>query len=186
MSVSIRGITGNNNGNFYCLNCFRSYNTKNKLKKHRNVCENHDHCYVEMPEEDNKILKYDHGEKSMRAPFVIYADLECLLEKMSTCHNNPENSSTTKVNEHTPSGYSLFAQCSFDTTKNRLDYYRAEDCMKKFCEDLKEHATKIITYEKKEMIPLTKEEEKMHRRQKNVIYPKKDLVLMITIKIIIK
>ena len=34
-----------------------------------------------MLEEDNKILKYNHGEKSMRAPFVIYADLECLLEK---------------------------------------------------------------------------------------------------------
>ena len=51
-----------------------------------------------MPEEDNKILKYNHGEKSMRAPFVIYADLECLLEKMSICHNDPKKSSTTKVN----------------------------------------------------------------------------------------
>ena len=38
-----------------------------------------------MPEEDNEILKYKHGEKSMKAPFVIYADLESLLEKMSTC-----------------------------------------------------------------------------------------------------
>ena len=100
-----------------------------------------------MPEEDNKILKY-HGKKSMRAPFVIYADLECLIEKMSICHNNPENSSTTKINKHTPSGYSLFTCCSFDTTKNKLDYYRGEDCMKKFCEDLKEHATKIINYKK--------------------------------------
>ena len=43
-----------------------------------------------MPEEDNKILKNNHSEKSMRAPFVIYADLECLLEKMSTFHNNTE------------------------------------------------------------------------------------------------
>ena len=51
-----------------------------------------------MPEEDNKILKYNHGEKSMRALFVIYADLECLLEKMSICHNDPKKSSTTKVN----------------------------------------------------------------------------------------
>ena len=34
-----------------------------------------------MPEEDNKILKYNHGEKSMKALFVICADLECLLEK---------------------------------------------------------------------------------------------------------
>ena len=41
-----------------------------------------------MPKEDNKILKYNHSEKSVRAPFVIYVDLECLLEKMSTCHNN--------------------------------------------------------------------------------------------------
>ena len=44
-----------------------------------------------MPEKDNKILKYNYGEKSMKAPFIIYADLESLLEKMSTCHNNPEN-----------------------------------------------------------------------------------------------
>ena len=40
-----------------------------------------------------------------------------------------------------------------------------------------------INYEKKEMIPLTKEEKKMHRRQKDAIYAKKELVLMITIKI---
>ena len=43
-----------------------------------------------MPKEDNKILKYNHGEKSMRAPFVICADLECLPYKMSTYHNDPE------------------------------------------------------------------------------------------------
>ena len=50
-----------------------------KLKKHKNVCENHDYCYVEIPEEDNKILKYNHGEKH-RAPFVIYADFRHLPE----------------------------------------------------------------------------------------------------------
>ena len=61
-----------------------------------------------MPEEYNKILKYNEGEKSMRVPFIIIADLVCLLEKMNTCHNNPEKSSTTKINKHTPSGYSLF------------------------------------------------------------------------------
>ena len=113
-----------------------------------------------MSEEDNKILKYNHSEKSMRATFVIYADLECLLEKMSTCHNNHKKSSTTKVNKQTPSGYSLFACCSFDTTKNKLDCYRGKYCMKNFCLDLKEHLRKIINYEKKEMIPLTEEENK--------------------------
>ena len=73
----------------------------------------------------------------MKAPFIIYADLESLLEKISTCHDNSEKLSTTKINKHTPSGYSLFAQCSFDKTKSRFDYYRGKDCMKNFCVDLK-------------------------------------------------
>ena len=46
-----------------------------------------------MPTKNNNIIKYDHGEKAMKLPFVIYADLECLLEKMSTCISNPNESS---------------------------------------------------------------------------------------------
>ena len=51
-----------------------------------------------MPTKDNNTIKYNQGEKSIKLPFVVYADLECLLEKMSTCYNNPEKSSTTKIN----------------------------------------------------------------------------------------
>ena len=52
-----------------------------------------------MPEEYNKILKYNKGVKSMKSPFIFYADLEPLLEKTNTCHNNPEKSSTNKINK---------------------------------------------------------------------------------------
>ena len=160
LSALFRGITGDSHGDFYCLNCFQSYTTENKLKKYKKICENHDYCYVEMPEEYNLALKYNEGEKSLKSPFIIYADLECLLEKRNTCHNTPEKSSTTKINKYTPSDYSLFTHCSFDTTKNKLDYYRYKNCMKNFCLDLREHATNIISYEKKEMIPLQKKKEK--------------------------
>ena len=118
-----------------------------------------------MPEE-YKILKYNEGEKSMKSPFIIYADLECLLEQMNTGPNNPEKSSKTKIKKHTPSGYSLFTHFSFDTAKNKLDYYGGKNCMKNFCLGLRKHATKIINYEKKEMILLTKKEEKKHNKQK--------------------
>ena len=84
---------------------------------------------------------------------------------MNTCHNNPEKSSMTKINKHTPSGYSLFTHCSLDRTKKKLDHYRGNNCMKSFCLDLGEHATKIINYEKKEMRPSTKKEEKKHNKQ---------------------
>ena len=85
----------------------------------------------------------------MKVPFIIYADLESLLEKMNTGHNNPKKSSTTKINKHTPSGYSLFTHCSFEITKNKLDYYNGKNCMKNFFLDLREHATNIINYKKK-------------------------------------
>ena len=145
----LRIITSTHKEYFHCLNCFHSYRTRNKLEAHKKICENHDYCHVEMPTKDNNIIKYNHGEKFMKLPFVIYADLECLLEKMSTCINKPNESSSTEINKHTPSGYSLFTHCSFDESSNNLNYYRGEDCMKKFCKDLRTHATKIINYEKK-------------------------------------
>ena len=166
LSRLLRGITSNHDGDFYCLNCSRSYRTKNKLKAHEKICENRDYCHVEMPTKDNNVIKYNQGEKSIKLPFVVYADLECLLEKMSTCYNNPEESSTIKINKHTPLGYSIFTHCSFNKSKNKLNYYRGEDCMTKFCKDLREHATKIINYEKKDMIPLTKKEEENYNNQK--------------------
>ena len=49
-----------------------------------------------MSNEENKILKYDHGEKSMKVPFIIHAGLECLLKKMHSCQNNLEKSYTEK------------------------------------------------------------------------------------------
>ena len=105
-----------------------------------------------MSNEDNKILKCNHREKSMKVPFIIYADLEPLLEKMSTGHNSPKNSSTTKINKHAPSGYSLLTHCSFDLTKNKLDSYRDKNCTDKFCKDVRQHATGIINYEKKKNV----------------------------------
>ena len=90
MSTLLGEITSNDNEDFYCLNCFHSYSIEKKLKKHERVCNDHDY-YVELPNEYSTILKYSHGEKSLKAPFMIYAHLECLLQKMHSCQSNPEN-----------------------------------------------------------------------------------------------
>ena len=136
LSGLLRGITSNHKEDFYCLNCFHSYRTENKLEAQKKIRENHDYCHVKMPTKNNNIIKYNHGEKSMKLPFVIYADLECSSEKMRTCINNPNESSATKINKHTPSGYSIFTHCSFDKSKNKLNYYRGKDCMKKFSKNI--------------------------------------------------
>ena len=80
----------------------------------------------------------------MKVLFIIYAYVGSLLEKMKTCHNNPEKSSAIKIDKHATSGYSLFTHCSVDTIKNMLDYYKGKNCMKNFCLDLRQHATKIL------------------------------------------
>ena len=72
LSALFRGITSKHIWDFYCLNCFHSC-SKKKKKKHYNVWKFHDYCYVGMPEEDNKLLKYNNREKSMKHPFIIYS-----------------------------------------------------------------------------------------------------------------
>ena len=70
LSGLLRGITSNHNADFYCLNCFCAYSTKNKLEKHKKICENYDYCHVEMPAKDN-VIKYNRREKSIKMPFTI-------------------------------------------------------------------------------------------------------------------
>ena len=114
LSGLLQGNSSNHRGDFYCLNCFNSYTTKNKLKEHEEICNNHDSCRIEMPKRVEKILKYNPGEKSLKAPFAIYLDLECLLEKEQTYENNPGKSYTEKKAKHEPSGWAIFTRCSFD------------------------------------------------------------------------
>ena len=49
LSALLRAITSKHDGDFYGLNCFHSYSTTNKLKKHEKVSNDHDYCYIEMP-----------------------------------------------------------------------------------------------------------------------------------------
>ena len=93
LSALLRGITSKNNGDFYCVNCLHSFRTKNNLKSHKKACENKDFCSIIMPSQDTKILEFGQYQKSDKAPFIIYADLERMIDKLDGCKNNPENSS---------------------------------------------------------------------------------------------
>ena len=101
--------------------------------------------------------------------------MECLLEKISTCYNNTYLSSTTKINQHVPSGYSIFANCSFDKSYNNLSHYRGEDYMKIFCNDLKDHEKRIVDFKRKFITPLTKDEEDSYNKKNTCHICMKDL-----------
>ena len=79
----------------------------------------------------------------------------------------------------------MVTNCSFDSKRNKIDCYRGKDCIKRFCNDLKEHVTKIINYEiKKEIIPLTDEE--IYKEQKACYICKEEISIDENNKKIIK
>ena len=84
-----------------------------------------------MPFKDTKILEFNQYQKSDKAPFIIYADLECVTEKIDRYKNNPENSATAKVSKHIPSGFSMSTISSFRRIENKHDQYSGKDCIKK-------------------------------------------------------
>ena len=77
-----------------------------------------------MPSEDTKILEFNQYQKSDKAPFIIYANLKCIIEKIDGCQNNPEKPSKTKVSKHIPSGFSMSIILSFRSLENKHGGYR--------------------------------------------------------------
>ena len=86
-----------------------------------------------MPSKGTKILEINQNQKSDKVQFAIYADLECMIEKIDEFKNNPENLSTAKVSRHIPSGFSMSPRAAFRSIDNKHDdVYRGKYCMKKF------------------------------------------------------
>ena len=59
----------------------------------------------------------------------------------------------------------MFIRRSFDEKENKFDYYRGKDCIEKLCKKIEESANEVISREKKEIIPLTNEENNIYNEQ---------------------
>ena len=117
-------------------------------------CENKDFCNIIMPSENTKTLEFNKYLNFNKAS----PKLECLIEKIDGCKNNTENSFTKKVGEHIPSDFSMSTISSFKRIGKMHDVYRGKNSIKMFCESLREHVMKRISFRKKKIKSLTKEQ----------------------------
>ena len=101
-----------------------------------------------MPSKSTTILDLNQYQKSDEIPFEIDPDLESLIKKICGFKSNTQNSSTTKVGEHIPCGYSMSTIWLFDIVVNMHNLCRGDNCIKRFSKSLREHPMK-------KMIPLT-------------------------------
>ena len=173
ISALLKGVSSKHNGDFYCLNCFNSYRTKQKLEDHAKLCGNNDFSAIKMPEEKNKFISSTPGKNTLKNPFIIYADFECILRPISTCDNTPDNSFTIKKNVHTPCGFSMLTSYAYDKKINYHTLYRGKDCLAMFSKALKSEVEKIMNIKQKPMDPLTEYEIFAHNNAKTCFICKK-------------
>ena len=81
LSAISRWITFTHHVDFYCLNCLQTFVTE-KNESHKKVCKNKDFFNVVMPYENTKRLEFNQYKKSDKVPFIIYTDLESIIEKI--------------------------------------------------------------------------------------------------------
>ena len=119
LSTLLIGIASKYHGNFYYLNCLHSFRTESKLKSHEKIHKNKDFRGIVMSSENDQILEFNQYVKSDKMSYVIYADIESLIRKIDGCANNLEDSSTTKIGEHMPRGYSFSTIWAFDNIEKK-------------------------------------------------------------------
>ena len=136
------------------MNCLQGFNEEKTRDDHYVYCSNNEMVRVEMPKDP--ILKFSNGQGQLKAPFVIYADFESILEPMSTASNDPSIPHTNHINKHTP-GFCTYSTFAYGNIKNLLKLYRDKDCVEEFCKYIRSQAHKLYNnYPEKPMIPLTK------------------------------
>ena len=144
-----------------CRSCLNHFPDKKKLKNHEEYCFQNETVKIEMPKEGSSI-SFIHHNRSIKVPFVFYADFEAFTKEIQTTPQSDKVSFTQKYQHHQPSGfcYKIVGQ-----NIKRCVLFRAkdenEDVSQKFIEMLEEDIKKIykeFDFSKK-MLPLTKKEE---------------------------
>ena len=119
-----------------------------------------------MSSEKDNILQFNQYMKSDKISYIIYADTESLIKKQIDVQIIQKILQQQKLESIFLVDIFNVNYMAFDNIYKKHTLYRGEDCIKKICESLREHAKKIIDFEKKKMLPLTKEELKSYQDTK--------------------
>ena len=87
-----------------CFRCLNTFNSEISLASHHDFCKYNEAIKIEVPKEGSKISLKNHN-RSMRVPFIVYADFESFTPQLSTCQPNPDKSYTKQYQKHIPADF---------------------------------------------------------------------------------
>ena len=136
-----------NESKHFCERCLHGYSRRELLERHRPECKGllKSPTRTEMPKEGENKMAFQNFHKQMKAPFVVYADFECILKKIETCEQDDKKSFTVKTEKHEPCGFSYVVVRS-DGQTSPPQNYRGEDAVYNFLKYLLEEERKMREY----------------------------------------
>ncbi|XP_011859255.1 PREDICTED: uncharacterized protein LOC105556762 [Vollenhovia emeryi] len=97
-----------------CDRCLHYFSSNIKLQAHSVDCQQINNCAIVLPSEEDKWLSFNNHSRKERVPFVVYADLECVLKKTDT---------DTKANQHHQVfSIAYYVHCSYDNSQSTNDF----------------------------------------------------------------
>ena len=130
----------NSNSKHFCERCLQGYSRRDLLEKHKPECKGllKSPTRTEMPKQGDNKMAFKNFYKQMKAPYVVYADFECVLRKINTCEPDNKESFTIKTEKHEPCGFSYVVVRSDGQTFGPYTY-RGEDAVYVFLTYLLNH-----------------------------------------------
>ena len=127
----------NSNSKHFCERCLHSYSRRELLERHKPECKGllKSPTRTEMPKQGENKMAFKNFYKQMKAPYVVYADFECILRKINTCEPDNKQSFTIITEKHEPCGFSYMIARSDGQTFGPYTY-RGEDAVYKFLTSL--------------------------------------------------
>ena len=113
------------------------------------------------------VAEFKDGQNQFRVPFIMYADFESILKPIESTTTDPNQPYTNRGNEHAPSGWCVYSKFAYGEVSDPLKIYRGKDCIKTFCEYVKEKAYSMYyEFPEKPMDPLTRKQTKKYKEAK--------------------
>lgn len=122
---------------YFCPYCLNGFYKESSLQKHQRYCSRHGAQRVELPVTDeNDVLEFKDYEKTLKVPFVIYADFETINIKLNTCEPKPDQSATTSTTKLDVCGFGYKVVCEDERYTKPSVIYRGKDAGKHLIECL--------------------------------------------------
>lgn len=134
---------------YFCPYCLHGFHKDTLLQEHKRYCSRHGAQRADLPvpgKTDH--LEFTDYEKTLRTPFVIYADFETINIKLQTCQPNPCKSATTSTTKLDVCGFGYKVVCEDERYTKPSVIYRGEDAGKRLIECLlqeQEHIQQILS-----------------------------------------